>query len=174
MLFGNHNPEKSLEKGKSSVKITAWDLGSLVLAVGSWEHFCQVEVKTQAKKTITWVLARANFGQLPKEKKNSKPCILIGQIVSLCPSCSNRKTGHYRSAILSIVCFPQKSSTCLSTLPFLLAALRPARFPRLFRPSPSGWPRRSSPWSPACVPWDPSAPRSPKHRRWAELDEGVT
>lgn len=109
-----------------------------------------------------------------QRKKNSKPCILIGQIVSLCPSCSNRKTGHYRSAILSIVCFPQKSSTCLSTLPFLLAALRPARFPRLFRPSPSGWPRRSSPWSPACVPWDPSAPRSPKHRRWAELDEGVT
>lgn len=69
MLFGNHNPEKSLEKGKPSVQITAWDLGSLVLAVGTWENFRQVEVKTQAKKTITWVLARANFGQLPKEKK---------------------------------------------------------------------------------------------------------
>jgi len=48
MLIGNHNPEKSLEKGKPSVKITAWDLGSLVLAVGSWENFRQVEVKTRA------------------------------------------------------------------------------------------------------------------------------
>lgn len=38
----------------------------------------------------------------------------------------NRKTGHYRSAFLSIVCFPKKSSTCLSTLPFLLG--------RYFRP----------------------------------------
>lgn len=55
MLFGNHNPEKSLEKGKSSVKITAWDLGSLVLAVGSWENFRQVEVKTQRKKTVNSV-----------------------------------------------------------------------------------------------------------------------